>query len=213
MEHLNAVDHALATAVAEGIGVAAPAQETRPNHGRSSPALSQADQPGGAETRKVAVLAADGVDAATLTPVLDALREQGAICEVLAPHDGDLQAEGGTLAADRALTTMASVLYDAVLVAGGEQSAQALQGNGEAVHYVAEAYKHAKPLGAIGDGHPAARGGRATGVRLGDGGDDVVEDAGVVTAANGDAELFARAFAAAVAAHRHFDRELEAVAA
>ena len=47
---------------------------------------------------------------------------------------------------------MASVLYDAVFVADGEASVQALLEDGEAIHYVAEAYRHAKPVGAFGDG-------------------------------------------------------------
>ena len=48
---------------------------------------------------------------------------------------------------------MASVLYDAVLVAGGREAfVDALQSNGAALRYVAEAYKHGKPLGAVGEG-------------------------------------------------------------
>ena len=47
---------------------------------------------------------------------------------------------------------MSSVLYDAVLVADGEASVRALLEDGEAIHYVAEAYRHAKPVGALGDG-------------------------------------------------------------
>jgi len=41
--------------------------------------------------------------------------------------------------------TKSSVLYDGVIVAGGEESVDTLVDNGEAVHYVAEAYRHAKP--------------------------------------------------------------------
>jgi catalase len=206
--HLNAVDHELAAAVAANIGVEQPEPGTS-NHGRRSPALSQADGPHAAATRKVAVLAADGVDAAALAPVLEGLEARGLQCEVLAPHDGELAAaDGEPLTADRFLMTMASVLYDAVLVAPGEQ----LLGNGEALHYVTEAFKHAKPVGAIGDGVRLLEAAELPGVRLANG-DGVVEDAGVVTAANGDADAFTHAFAGAVAAHRHFDRELATVAA
>jgi hypothetical protein len=48
---------------------------------------------------------------------------------------------------------MSSVLYDAVLVAGGRDSVDTLAGNGDAVHYVAEAFKHARPIAAPGRGH------------------------------------------------------------
>ena len=207
--HLNAVDHTLATQVAAKLGVEAPDPGTS-NHSHRSAALSQAEGPHDAATRKVAVLAADGVDAAALTPILQALMARGLQCEVLAPHDGALATAGGEpLAADRFLMTMASVLYDAVLVAPGEQ----LLGHGEALHYVTEAFKHAKPVGAVGDGVRLLEAAELPGVRLANGGDGVVDDAGVVTTAGGDAGAFAEAFADAIAAHRHFDRELAAVAA
>ncbi|MDP8932430.1 MAG: catalase, partial [Actinomycetota bacterium] len=151
--HLNEVDHDLAVAVAEGVGVTSPREAGRPNHGHSSPALSQATQPGSPATRKVAVLAADGVDGTSLEAVLGALRDQGVICEVVAPHDGSLRSsDGGEVQVDRLVTTMSSVLYDAVLAAGGEESVEAIMAQGVAANYVVEAYKHAKPIGAIGAG-------------------------------------------------------------
>ncbi len=210
VEHLANIDHGLARQVAEGLGLETPA-ETSPNHGRSSPALSQANQPGSVATRKVAVLAADGVDAGPLEHVLQNLRSQGAVCEVLAPHAGAL--EGG-VSVDRGLLTMASVLYDAVLVAGGRESVEELRGNGAAMRYVAEAFKHAKPLGAIGDGVALLREAPIDDANLSDNG--LVDDAGVVTLAstdNGELDAFAAAFSAAIAGHRHFDRRLAAVPA
>ncbi len=209
LEHLVRVDHGLASAVAEGLGLAAPA-ETEPNHGRTSPALSQAEQPRGVETRKVAVLAADGVDGDALERVLGKLRGAGAVCEVLAPHAGTL--EGG-VAVDRPLLTMASVLYDAVLVAGGRGSVEALRTNGAAIRYVAEAYKHAKPVAAWGEGVDLLRDAPLNDARLSD--DGLVAEAGVVTIAsdNGELEQFTAAFADAIAQHRHFDRQVAVVPA
>jgi catalase len=210
--HLAHVDRDLATRVAEGLGLTPP-PEAEPNHGRSSPALSQENQPQSAATRKVAVLAADGVDAVTLEPVLERLRAAGAICEILAPHGGQL--EGG-VEVDRTLVTMASVLYDAVLVAGGEQSVETLRGNGGAVRYVAEAYKHAKPVGAIGNGAELLRSAPLDDARISDNG--LVSHAGVVTlaATNGggeELEAFATEFTEAIAQHRHFDRRVELIPA
>jgi len=214
IENLAHVDHGLAGQVAQGLGLPAPAEAER-NHGRSSPALSQADQPGSAQTRKVAVLAADGVDAETLQPVLESLRGAGAICEILAPHAGTLNGNGET-AVDRPLQTMASVLYDAVLVAGGRESVETLRGNGTAVRYVAEAYKHAKPVGAIGDGVELLREAPLNDAKLSDNG--LVDESGVVTLASpgnggGEIEHFAKAFAGALAAHRHFDRNVAVIPA
>jgi len=210
LQNLAHVDGELAAKVAAGLGLPAPA-DARSNHGRSSPALSQAGQPESVATRKVAVLAADGVDAGPLQELLDALRERGAICEVLAPHGGEL--EGG-VAVDRLLTTMASVLYDAVLVAGGTSSVETLGANGAALRYVAEAFKHGKAVGGIGAGVELLRAAALNGARLSDG--ELVDAAGVVTlGADGDGqpEQFAQAFADAVAQHRHFEREVEPVPA
>jgi catalase len=212
IEQLTHVDHDLAGRVAAGLGLEAPAQAER-NHGRSSPALSQAEQPETVETRKIAVLAADGVDSGSLEEVLTVLRDRGAICEILAPHGGTLN---GSTKVDRPLQTMASVLYDAVLVAGGAESVEALRGNGAAVRYVAEAYKHAKPVGGLGEGVDLLRDAPLNDATLSDNG--LADESGVVTLAspgngNGDVQAFAEAFADAVAAHRHFDRNVAAISA
>jgi len=211
LDQLAHVDHDLATQVAEGLGLPGPAEAER-NHGRSSPALSQATQPESVATRKVAVLAADGVDAGPLEEVLEQLRGQGAICEILAPHAGSLNGTGETKV-DRAMQTMASVLYDAVLVAGGRESVEALRRNGTAVRYVAEAYKHGKPVGALGEGVELLREAPLNDAKLSD--DGLVDESGVVTLANGNGGLdqFAAAFARAIAAHRHFDRNVAVVPA
>ncbi len=113
VEHLSFIDLSLAVAVAAGIGVAAPAV-ARPNHGRLSPALSQESMPGatGIVGRKVAILVADGVEADSVEAVRSGLAEEGAALEVLGPVAGAvLTAAGETLPVDRAINTVASVLY------------------------------------------------------------------------------------------------------
>ena len=216
--HLNLIDHELATQVAANLGLRPPGNDVT-NHGRSSPALSQADQPRSTSTRKVAVLAADGVDVATLRPVLDRLVDGGAICEVLAPHGGELATgDGGGLLVDRSLVTTSSVLYDAVLVAGGDASVGALLDTGDAVHFPAEAYKHVKPVAALGAGVRLLERAALPGARLATADEGVVADRGVVTLASGapsgtDLDGFAAAFEDAIRAHRHFGREVGSVPA
>ncbi|HEX3910100.1 MAG TPA: catalase [Solirubrobacteraceae bacterium] len=213
--HLAQVDGELAQAVAEGVGTTAPRTSSE-NHGRSSPALSQAGQPQVAATRRIAVLVADGVDADSLERALAPLREQGVVCELLAPRDGELQpSSGSSLESDRVLTTMSSVLYDGVLIAGGEQSAQALLENGEAVHYASEAYKHAKPVGALGAGVRLLERSPIPDDALAERDVGLVEREGLITLAGDgdDLERFGTAFAQALAAHRHFERDIAAVAA
>ncbi|MGH2875102.1 MAG: catalase [Solirubrobacteraceae bacterium] len=218
VDNLAHVDRELATQVAEGIGVEPPELPPSPDGApaRSSPALSQARQPESIATRKLAVLVADGVDADSLERVLSPLRGQGLTCELLGPRDGRLRsASGGEIATDRAIVTMASVLYDAVLVAGGEDSAATLLHDGEAVHYVAEAYRHGKAVAALGAGVRLLERAPIDDLRVAQNGDGVVSSAGVVTASSDDVDLerFASELGTAIAAHRHFDRELGAVPA
>jgi catalase len=217
VDELNHVDHGLARRVAEGVGVAPPGEPVIPNHGRSSPALSLATSPRhSVRTRRIAVLAADGVDAHHVDAVRAELEDAGAVAEVLAAHDGTVRAAGGgDVPVDRAMNTMASVLYDAVFVPGGADSAQSLLQDGLAAHYVAEAFKHGKAVAALGEGVDLVRGIGLPGVRVCADGDGVVADRGVVTAP-GDgkpAAGFTAAFAEAIAAHRHWDRETNRVAA
>jgi catalase len=213
---LAEISDELASVVAARVGVDPPAPGPRKyHHTRTSPALSIADQPVSAVTRKVAVLAADGVDPATQN-ALGPLRAEGAICEVLAPHDGVLvTADGGEMPVDRNLVTMASVLYDAVIIAGGAQSVDTLIENGDAVHYAMEAYKHAKAVGAIGDGIRVLRANLEPLPQLAHEGQGTVADEGVITTDDCTAEgllEFGRTFADACGA-RFFAREVEMVPA
>jgi catalase len=91
---------------------------------------------------------------------------------------------------------------------------ETLSGNGGAVRYVAEAFKHAKPVAALGDGVELLRTAPLNGVSLSDNG--LVVDAGVVTLAspNGQSvDEFSGSLADAIRGHRHFDRNLAAVPA
>ncbi|GII52343.1 catalase [Planotetraspora thailandica] len=214
VENLNHVDHDMAVQVAEGIGVEPPAKEVVENHGRSSPALSQDRQPtAGADTRKVAILAADGVHGAEVDVIKDALRAVGAKCDVLGPREGELTgADGDSVHVDHALPTVASVLYDAVLVPGGPFSVRTLSEDGQAVHFVTEAYKHCKAVGALGEGvrllDTAHVGVWRAGSREG-----TVSDQGVVTHLGPVSDEFVEAFVAAVAVHRHWGRDPDPVPA
>ncbi|MGC9665767.1 catalase [Planosporangium sp. 12N6] len=214
VDHLNHVDHDLAVAVAAGIGVAEPAK-AGDNHGRSSPALSQTSKSGNGITgRRVAFLVADGVDPASVTALRDELRRRDAVPELLAPVDGDVTAADGTaLPVDRAIPTVASVLYDAVVVPDGPDAVDKLRTNALALHFLAEAYKHAKPVAVLGAGtslletahlppftNSVGGNGAAAGVLA-------REEAG---APDGD---FLAAFVQALARHRFYERPIETVVA
>ncbi|GFG68551.1 catalase HPII [Mycolicibacter senuensis] len=228
VEQLNLIDHDLARQVAEQLGLPAPDEQQLDAAAEkvgTSPALSQLHtatlppEDRGTptiESRKIAVLAAGGVDVTGVQSFVEAMRRRGAVAEVLAPTAGGELAggSGGKLAVDRAITTMASVLYDAVVVPCGPDAMRTLSADGYAMHFITEAYKHLKPIGAFGAGVEllpkagiAERLAEDTGVTV---------STGVVTttAAAGDlGEEFFDAFAAELAKHRAWDRTADAVPA
>ncbi|MCD0443074.1 catalase [Glycomyces sp. A-F 0318] len=216
VDQLRLVDLDLATRVAAGIGVPAPAAAGEPNHGRTSPALSQLTDPVmSVATRKVAVLAADGVDGAGVARLVEDLRARGAMPEVVGLADGVVRGADGTeVEADKALPTTASVLYDAVAVPCGPESAASLARDGRALHFVAEAFKHAKAVAGFGAGLDVLRAARVEAAYAE--GPDPVEDQGVVTTTAHGGDLpagFLDAFANAIAAHRAWGRVTDEVAA
>jgi catalase len=194
VDHLANIDTQLATDVGTYLGLTP--KPGKPNTGvGKAKALSQLetikDTP---EGRKIAILAGDGVEAADVKAVQDALLNAKAVVEVVGTHLGALAAaDGSAVPVMHSVLTAESVMYDAVYVPGGAGSAEALKSNADAIHFVQEAFKHFKPLGAAGAGA------------------DVLElaaikadDPGVVTAASG-AEA-AEPFMAAVGKHRFWDR-------
>lgn len=101
------------------------------------------------KTRKVAILAADGVDARSLSTIRDSLLAQGASVELVAPKLGDIVAEDGTVFnADRSFLTTASLFYDAVYVPGGTNSVAELEGDPDALQFLNQAFKHCKAIAA-----------------------------------------------------------------
>ncbi|ANN17032.1 catalase HPII [Amycolatopsis orientalis] len=214
---LNNVDHDLAARVAEGIGVSVPAAPAAPHHDRTSPALSQLNQPVADPTgRKVAVLAADGVDTVGVGRLVEALTGQGAIVEVLAPTEAELRpgGEGDPLRPDRQLNTMASVLYDAVVVPCGPGAINILERDGYAVHFVAEAYKHGKPVAGFGSGLDLLRRAGVT-AKLADGAETLI-DQGVVTTTAAELTIpdgFFSSFLAQLGEHRSWLRKTDSIPA
>jgi catalase len=173
------VDMDLASQVAAGIGVADPTSRGGEQAARkrlqdgwdtfgvtSRPNFRTIDEPKAApelsmvntveptiKGRKVAVLAADGVDAAQVDGMKAALTGGGATVEIVAPVLGDIiGANGAALHVDKTLLSAASIMYDAVFVPGGDASVATLHQNGDAVHFVSEAFKHCKPIAAAGAG-------------------------------------------------------------
>jgi catalase len=225
---LTNVDLELASRVAEGIGVAPPgggARAARQALARlrgdweqygttglpgarldpgieASPALSQMnsahDEIMG---RRVAVLAADGVDAAAVGRVLQTLVKQGCIAEVVSFRQGTLTTlSGAPLVAEHTLLTMPSVVYDGIFIPGSASSVETLAARPEAIEYVTDAFRHGK---AIAMDAAALALLAAAGIEA----EAYGEDEGIIVARSAAEmrDLPAR-FAAALAKHRFFER-------
>jgi catalase len=154
------------------------------------------------QTRKVAILAADGVDGVALGRVRKTLETGGAQCEVVAPRLGDLKtAQGESLPADHSFLTASSVLFDAVYVPGGERSRDALSAERDAIEFVSEAYRHCKALAGTGEGVEFLLSCPGLESISGEKGAD-----GIILGSDRDAAKTARSFVAAIAMHRHWSR-------
>ena len=164
-------------------------------------------------SRKVAFLVADGVDADMVEAIKSALTKAGASVDLVAkslnPLNGGNKEE---MMVDKSFLTAGSIMYDAVFVPGGADSVAALKMEGDAVHFINEAFKHCKPIAALGEGIDLLHGADLANIQLAGNkkGQDLVNDQGVVTAvATADSDDFVRDFVQAIARHRHWDRRLK----
>ncbi len=232
VDNLAHVDPKLAARVAQPLGIKPP--DAAAAAGRlgfraraaaeglqEAPSLAQGSRPraeghAATQTRRLAVLVADGVDMVSVRKTLQELAEAGIVHKVVGPHLGSVgTASGRTVPVDLCLASTASVLFDAVLLPGGADCAQALLRTGAALHFVLEAYQHCKPLCAVNEGalllsslgfslEPA----RGTALSI--------PTPGVILADSHKAQELeiSGEFIAAIAAQRHWDRlHLDAVPA
>jgi catalase len=168
------------------------------------------------KTRRVAVLAEGGVSGVDLSQVRAALVAEGAQVEIVATALGKISTtDGSALDVDKSLLIAGSIMYDAVLIPGGAASVAALRRSGDAVHFINEAFRHSKPIGAIGEGVELILDSNISGVDLASGAPaDVVVDKGVVTTRSpSDLRPFIAALIQAIAQHRHWGREIAVVPA
>ena len=212
--NLTQVDNTLAKRIADNLGIAVPKPEVLMNQSfgadtnpksvqpikvksslEKSEALSMANTiKDTIKTRRIAILAADGVDGKVLSAMKNALEKAGATTKLIAPKLGMIKtADGNALKVDEAFFLATSVVYDAVFVAGGN----GLTAQADAIHFVNEAYKHCKAIAVAGDGAEFLK-------------KTYVDPAseGIFTTGNGNAA--SRDFINAIAQHRFWSREEKA---
>ena len=223
VELLANVDGELAARAAKGIGVEsftgdlghlsessapAPSPSRKADATKVSPALSMENTvKDTARSRKVAILAADGFDHAQLAAMQSALKEAGAQSQIVSKFGGRITGDGGQEAeVDKSFPTTGSVMFDAVFVPGGRQSVESLMAQGDAVHFINEAYKHCKPIAATGEAAELL-----SKVGLADVNDGrLVAEHGIVAARDAaDMSPVAQKFIEAIARHRHWDRAMK----
>ncbi|MGK3137555.1 catalase HPII [Pantoea trifolii] len=157
VDHLLQIDVSLAQAVATNLGLklsdeqlnTAPPKDV--NGLTKDESLSLYAQPSGdIKGRQVALLLSDGVKAADVLAILQALKAQGVHAKILAAHMGQVLADDGSvLPVDATFTGLPSLTFDAVIVPDGNIDALLL--SGDARYFLLEAYKHLKAIGLSGD--------------------------------------------------------------
>lgn len=207
VDRLNHVDHELAKLVAMGLGVAAPTQAVISNHGQSSPAVSQTSfAVKTAKGRKVAILAADGVNVDHVMTIQKALMEAGVQTQIVSRFMGTIKgSDGQELGVDKTFLTAASVMFDAVYIPGSAQSTKTLTETGYALHFIDEAFRHSKAIAATGEGVELLKNSSIQGIALSN--TSLQDDQGVISAKNtANLGQVAKAFVNAIAQHRFWTR-------
>jgi len=157
-------------------------------------------------TRKIAILAADGVDSKALNAIKKTLEKEGAVTQVIAPKLGSIVSESNEMiAADQSFLTAASVLFDAVYVPGGANSVATLEAEANAIHFLNEAFKHCKPLAFDEKARQVLEATYFSRKISKNNSDDTVLREGI--AINADTKKLSEQFVKIIAQHRFWERE------
>ena len=113
------------------------------------------------------------------------------------------------LAVGKSYLTTASVNYDAVYICGGQNSVNTMMNQGDTLHFINEAVKHAKAIGAANEGVDILASSQIRGIIIVTSNDSwVTSEAGVVTMRNAsDLTEFCNNYLNAISQHRHWQRE------
>jgi catalase len=211
---LRNVAEELAQGVAEGLGMEAlpeplprALRRTPKPEVTTSPALSLFARPGnaGVRTRRVAILVADGVDGQAAMGIHQRLTDEGAVPRFVGEKLGRVRSEN-TEPVEIEITMEAApaVLWDALVLPGGEALAETLAESGHALEFLKDQYRHCKPMLLIGpsaallgevDIPPTLPGGE--------------HDPGLLQCDATDFESGLTALIGALTKHRQFERETD----
>ena len=156
VSHLLNIHPDLAKKVSDGLRLkempkAADAAKPTRQDLKKSPALSIVlNGPKSFKGRKLGALVTDGVDIAILKSLKSALKEEGAMLEIVAPKIGGVEASDGSwIEAQQKIDGGPSVLYDAVAVLPSQDGAKMLASEPAARDFIADAFAHMKFIGYV----------------------------------------------------------------
>jgi len=133
------------------------------------------------------------------------LAELGAVPRYIGARLGSMTTDDGdALEVEVTLETMPSVLFDALAVLGGRAAVTHLGNLGHALEFIKEQYRHAKPILALG----------AAAALVENAGVPMVlasgnPDPGLLIGEHGAGVAALPGFVAAIARHRHHEREMD----
>lgn len=209
---LRNVSEPLAKRVAAGLGIktlpdAMPKALEHPPKPEvtKSPTLSLKARPGDGSitARKVAILVAPGIVGQTALDVHAALLAEGAVPRFVGPHIGSIEAADGVkLEADASFENEPGVLFDGLVLPDGADGVDELASVGQAMDFVTDQYRHAKPIMVMGASAKLLdQAGISVDLPDGQADPGIVVDDGTGT----ETQVFIKA----LAAHRHPERETD----
>ena len=206
VDHLARIDTKLAQGVADNLGLALTDEQLNIQPPAAVNGLTKDDSlslyaipDGEIKGRQVALLLSDGVKAADVLAILQALKAEGVHAKLLAPHMGQVRADDGSvLPVDATFAGLPSLTFDAVIVPNGNIDALLL--SGDARYFLLEAYKHLKVIGLVGD---------ARRFKAQFGLEDADQEEGIVQGDSAESALMSE-FTQAMKAHRVWSRSQKA---
>jgi protease I len=104
--------------------------------------------------KRVAILASNGFEEAELLEPMRALREHGALVDVVSPEEGSIQGlrhfdKGQSVPVDRNVAGAEAADYDALVIPGGLFNPDALRHDDDAIRFTRGFFDAGKPVGAI----------------------------------------------------------------
>ncbi|MCT2417158.1 catalase HPII [Pantoea sp. XY16] len=206
VDHLARIDTRLAQGVADNLGLALTDEQLNLQPPAAVNGLTKDDSlslyaipDGEIKGRQVALLLSDGVKAADVLAILQALKAEGVHAKLLAPHMGQVRADDGSvLPVDATFAGLPSLTFDAVIVPDGNIDALLL--SGDARYFLLEAYKHLKVIGLVGN---------ARRFKAQFGLEDADQEEGIVQGDSAESALMSE-FTQAMKAHRVWSRSQKA---